>query len=37
MRYRVRRGSIADYVRIGALAIGFWSVLIWAMVTSYPV
>ncbi len=35
-RYRVREGSIADYIRIGAVSAGFWAVIIGAIVTSYP-
>ena len=35
-RYKVRDGSIADYLRITAASVGFWAVIFWAILTTYP-
>lgn len=35
-KYRVREGSIADYARNIALGVGFWGVIFWGIVTTYP-
>ncbi len=35
-RYKVRENSIADWARMLALAAGFWAMIFWAIVTSYP-
>lgn len=35
-KYKVREGSIADHVRAGALAVGFWAVIFGAIITAYP-
>lgn len=36
-KYRVREGSIADYVRMIVLSAAFWAVIFGAIVTTYPV
>lgn len=35
-RVRVKEGSIADYCRVIALGCGFWGLIFWAILTSYP-
>ena len=35
-KYRVREGSIADWMRIVMTAAAFWTVFFWAMLTTYP-
>lgn len=34
-KYTVREGSIADVARAVLLAVGFWSLIFWAIVTTY--
>ena len=36
-KYKIREGSIADYVRMIALAAAFWAVIFGAIITTYPV
>lgn len=36
-RYRVREGSPADIMRALALGAGFWGIIFWAIITTYPV
>lgn len=36
-RWHVREGSPADIMRTVALAAGFWGVIFWAIITTYPV
>ena len=36
MKYRVREGSIADHARVVLAGVGFWAVIFWGIVTTYP-
>lgn len=35
-KYRVKEGSIADHTRVILVAAGFWGLIFWGIVTSYP-
>ena len=36
LKYRIREGSLIDLVRHGLVGLGFWAVIFWAIVTTYP-
>ena len=35
-KYRIREGSIADIARAVFLGVGFWAIIFWSIVTTYP-